>query len=70
MKNIKCHMENISVGVGIEPTSRVFQTRANPSQLSDQKAFPISDCQVAIWVFGLWPLVLGLSIQDHLLPAV
>ena len=23
------------VGVGIEPTSRVFQTRANPSQLSD-----------------------------------
>src|SRR5262245_36541355 len=24
------------VGVGIEPTFRVFQTRANPSQLSDQ----------------------------------
>ena len=24
------------VGVGIEPTFRVFQTRANPSQLSDR----------------------------------
>src|SRR5829696_2446899 len=24
------------VGVGIEPTCRVFQTRANPSQLSDR----------------------------------
>ena len=26
---------NLVVGVGIEPTFRVFQTRANPSQLSD-----------------------------------
>ena len=26
---------NLAVGVGIEPTFRVFQTRANPSQLSD-----------------------------------
>ena len=25
------------VGVGIEPTFRAFQTRANPSQLSDRK---------------------------------
>jgi hypothetical protein len=25
------------VGVGIEPTFRVFQTRANPSQLSDPR---------------------------------
>src|SRR5436190_1566410 len=25
------------VGVGIEPTFRAFQTRANPSQLSDQR---------------------------------
>ena len=25
------------IGVGIEPTFRAFQTRANPSQLSDQK---------------------------------
>ena len=27
--------ERLVVGVGIEPTFRVFQTRANPSQLSD-----------------------------------
>ena len=27
---------NLVVGVGIEPTFRVFQTRANPSQLSDR----------------------------------
>lgn len=29
---------NLAVGVGIEPTFRVFQTRANPSQLSDHGA--------------------------------
>ncbi len=28
--------EKVVVGVGIEPTFRVFQTRANPSQLSDR----------------------------------
>src|SRR5215216_5755493 len=28
--------EKLVVGVGIEPTFRVFQTRANPSQLSDR----------------------------------
>ena len=28
------------VGVGIEPTFRVFQTRANPSQLSDRPGGP------------------------------
>ena len=33
----------LSVGVGIEPTSRVFQTRANPSQLSDPLTFLIFD---------------------------
>jgi hypothetical protein len=27
----------VVVGVGIEPTLRALQTRANPSQLSDQK---------------------------------
>jgi hypothetical protein len=27
----------VVVGVGIEPTFRVFQTRANPSQLSDRE---------------------------------
>ena len=32
-------MENDLVGVGIEPTYRVFQTRANPSQLSDPNYF-------------------------------
>jgi hypothetical protein len=33
------------VGVGIEPTSRVFQTHANPSQLPDRShcRLPISD---------------------------
>ena len=29
--------ERLVVGVGIEPTFRVFQTRANPSQLSDRR---------------------------------
>src|ERR1041384_5776216 len=35
------------VGVGIEPTFRAFQTRANPSQLSDRKhcRLPIFDCR-------------------------
>ena len=28
---------DLVVGVGIEPTFRVFQTRSNPSQLSDQE---------------------------------
>ena len=34
------------VGVGIEPTCRAFQARANPSQLSDLKRLPmpIVDC--------------------------
>jgi hypothetical protein len=35
------------VGVGIEPTFRAFQTRANPSQLSDRNG-------------GIWPWDLGL----------
>src|SRR5437588_5004466 len=29
--------QEMVVGVGIEPTFRAFQTRANPSQLSDRK---------------------------------
>ena len=35
------------VGVGIEPTFRAFQTRANPSQLSDPGhcQSPIFDCR-------------------------
>ena len=32
-------MENDLVGVGIEPTFRAFQARANPSQLSDPNYF-------------------------------
>src|SRR5215470_15323288 len=44
------------VGVGIEPTFRVFQTRANPSQLSDRRLLPIANCRL-ILVFGLWLLV-------------
>jgi hypothetical protein len=39
----------LAVGVGIEPTYRVFQTRANPSQLSD-----------LVLVFGLRSLVFEL----------
>ena len=43
-------MENDLVGVGIEPTFRVFQTRANPSQLSDRDIadfrLPIADCVI------------------------
>src|SRR6266567_2369886 len=37
------------VGVGIEPTFRAFQTRANPSQLSDRRdcRLPIFDCRLA-----------------------
>ena len=31
--------QEMVVGVGIEPTFRAFQTRANPSQLSDQGLF-------------------------------
>ena len=31
----------LAVGVGIEPTSRVFQTHANPSQLSDRRGFQV-----------------------------
>lgn len=31
--------QELVVGVGIEPTSRVLQTRANPSQLSDLMRF-------------------------------
>ena len=33
---------DLVVGVGIEPTFRVFQTRANPSQLSDLETSPIA----------------------------
>jgi hypothetical protein len=51
-------MENDLVGVGIEPTFRAFQTRANPSQLSDLDYFRF---QIEIWplVFGFWSLILG-----------
>ena len=37
----------IVVGVGIEPTFRAFQTRANPSQLSDPGhcRLPMFDCR-------------------------
>ena len=44
---------NVVVGVGIEPTFRVFQTRANPSQLSDRGL-----------VLGLWTLVFGPGLAD------
>ena len=51
----------VAVGVGIEPTFRAFQARANPSQLSDPGhcRFPIS---AGLWslVFGFWSSVFGL----------
>src|ERR1700687_5970223 len=37
----------LAVGVGIEPTFRVFQTRANPSQLSDRGTLPMLCEQLA-----------------------
>ena len=39
---------HLVVGVGIEPTSRIFQTRANPSQLSDPR-----HCRLPIFNFRL-----------------
>lgn len=38
-----CRLPPDLVGVGIEPTSRAFQARANPSQLSDPEKLPIAD---------------------------
>lgn len=35
-RSIELLGQKMVVGVGIEPTFRAFQTRANPSQLSDQ----------------------------------
>jgi hypothetical protein len=44
MENEKWKMTNdwFLGGVGIEPTYRAFQTRANPSQLSDQTISDLS----------------------------
>src|SRR5712664_1363624 len=52
------------VGVGIEPTSRVFQTHANPSQLSDRRhcRLPIFDCRLAgrkLLSIGNWHSAFG-----------
>ena len=53
----KCPMTNdlFAVGVGIEPTSRAFQARANPSQLSNPRhlRFKISDCRLFVRIPGV-----------------
>jgi hypothetical protein len=37
LRQVELLGQKIVVGVGIEPTFRAFQTRANPSQLSDHE---------------------------------
>ena len=47
--SLRLHPLFLAVGVGIEPTFRAFQTRANPSQLSDL-------LKIRSLVFGVWTL--------------
>ena len=47
------------VGVGIEPTFRAFQTRANPSQLSDRSGARGESRTHEYWICNPAPYPLG-----------